>query len=467
MTDLKSYFLPFQTRWLEDKSRIKIWEKSRRIGATYTQSYEDVHDALTERVRNKPMDVWFTSADLSAAKEYINYCEFWARMFNAGCRVLGERVIDEDKNIKALSLEFDNGARINALSSNPTQFRSKGGKVVIDEFAFHKDQLSLWKAARPVITWGYPLRIISTHNGQNCLFYKFIEQCERGRLDWSHHKTPIHLAVDEGFTDKVLGRKTTAEEREKWLDNERLSCADDVTWQQEYCCIAVDEAGAFLTYELIGTCYDNCVRDFEYLNKCRNPLYIGYDIGRKKDLSEISVFEKSGSTFYYRMGITMKNTPYREQKKRLYNVLSLPAFRRCAIDSTGIGSQLAEDAAYDWGRHRIHEVIFTPKSKEEMAFDLRTAFEDGSIRIPQDEDLKNDLHSLKRIPTSTGIIKFDVERSETDGHADRFWSCALALFAGKSKRSAKPNVYGRKGGYKYHNYESVLRRQDNEHFKIF
>lgn len=72
--DTTSFFLPYQCRWLEDDSRIKIWEKSRRIGATYIQSYEDVRDALTLKVRNQPVDVWFSSADITAAKEYIQYC---------------------------------------------------------------------------------------------------------------------------------------------------------------------------------------------------------------------------------------------------------------------------------------------------------------------------------------------------------------------------------------------------------
>lgn len=31
----QKYFLPYQQRWLNDNSKVKIWEKSRRIGATY------------------------------------------------------------------------------------------------------------------------------------------------------------------------------------------------------------------------------------------------------------------------------------------------------------------------------------------------------------------------------------------------------------------------------------------------
>lgn len=440
MIEKKAFFLPYQVRWLEDNSRIKIWEKSRRIGATYVQSYEDVYDALNLKIRNKPIDVWFTSADISAAKEYINYCQYWAKMFNAGCKVNGEEVIDEDKDIKALSLTFANGARIFALSSNPTQFRSKGGKVVIDEFAFHKDQLALWRAAKPVITWGYPLRIISTHNGQGCLYYQLIKKCNEGKLNWSHHITPIQLAVKEGLVDKILGRKATEKEKSDWLENERESCNDDVTWQQEYCCVAVDEAGAFLTFELIQSCYDDCLLP---LDEITEPFYVGFDIGRKKDLSQITILEKKGSVFYYRTAETLKNMPYKDQRAVLYKYLEHPKCRHCAIDATGIGNNLAEDAQFDFGKYKVDAVMFTAKAKEELAYDLRTYFEDKNIRIPNDEALKNDLHSVKRVPTDTGIVKFDVERSETDGHADRFWSLALALFAGKTKRGGKPRVDSR------------------------
>ena len=127
-------FLKYQKKWLQDTSMVKIAAKSRRIGFTWIQAFEDVKDALTLKIRGKYVDVWFTSADLSAAKEYINYCKFWAKSTNAAFQDLGNIVIDEEKDIKALSLEFKNGARINAISSNPSAFRSKGGKVVIDEF---------------------------------------------------------------------------------------------------------------------------------------------------------------------------------------------------------------------------------------------------------------------------------------------------------------------------------------------
>ena len=150
-------FLPYQKRWLLDTARFKLSEKSRRTGFTWVQAFEDVKDANTLLVRGKPVDTWFSSANASAAVEYILYCEGWAKAVNASFEPLGEIIIDEDKDIKALSMQFKNGARINALTSNPKGFRSKGGKVVLDEFAFHENPVELWKAAKPVITWGYRL----------------------------------------------------------------------------------------------------------------------------------------------------------------------------------------------------------------------------------------------------------------------------------------------------------------------
>ena len=129
------FFLPYQLRWLNDNSKVKIWEKSRRVGATYVQSYEDVRDCVKRTVPA----VWFSSADESAAREYIDYCKIWANLFNVAAKDLGEQVLDKEKDVKAYVIAFSNGTKIHALSSNPKGFRSKGGKVVLDEFAFHNN----------------------------------------------------------------------------------------------------------------------------------------------------------------------------------------------------------------------------------------------------------------------------------------------------------------------------------------
>ncbi len=149
---LNTHLLPYQVRWLNDESRLKIWEKSRRIGATYVQAFEDVRDAA----KQGGCDVWFTSADQATAKEYMLYCAHWASVFQVVAKDLGEIALDEDKGIKVLAIEFANGKRIHALSSNPRALRGRGGKLVVDEFAHHAQGDELWRAAQAVATWGYP-----------------------------------------------------------------------------------------------------------------------------------------------------------------------------------------------------------------------------------------------------------------------------------------------------------------------
>ena len=248
----KGYFLPYQVRWIQDQSRLKIAEKSRRVGWTYVQSYEDVKDAVRA---DEPMDVWFSSADMSAAREYIRYCEQWTRVFKVAAESLGEVVIDREDDIKAFVIEFASGKRIHALSSNPTGFRSKGGKVILDEFAKHQQQDELWQAAMPTITWGFPLRIISTYNGKSNRYYRMVEDARKGNR-WRLHSTNIVQAVDEGLADKILKRKLTPQERQDWLDELRENAGDEETWQQEYMCNPVDEATAWLSWDLIEGCVD-------------------------------------------------------------------------------------------------------------------------------------------------------------------------------------------------------------------
>ena len=391
---------------------------------TYVQSYEDVLDC----VKGDVPSVWFSSADLTAAKEYIDYCVQWARALNIAAQDLGEEVIDEKKGVKAYTLEFSNGTKIHALSSNPSQFRSKGGKVVLDEYAFHERDKELWAAARPCITWGFPLRILSTHNGKSCQYFKFVDSCKKGKLKWALHSTDIFLAVKEGLADKIQKRTLTGEERKQWIQDEHDNCGDENAWQQEYCCNAIDESTAFLTYDMI----ERCERDdiFLPLDEIVNPLYIGMDIARRKHLSVIWGVETFGGVKWTRFVHTMANTKFAKQRETLYGFLEHPKFRRACIDSTGLGMQLSEEAQDKFGKFRVEQVSFTNSVKEDIAHKLYIAVEDVSFLIPSQFDIRESFHSVRKITTSSGNVRLDADEDKKSGsHADEFWAAALANHA--------------------------------------
>ncbi len=60
---------------------------------------------------------------------------------------------------------------------------------------------------------------------------------------------------------------------------------------------------------------------------------------------------------------------------------------------------------------------------------LREAMEDKRLRIPADEALRRDLHSVRAEAGPTGAPRLVAERAGTDGHADRFWALALACLS--------------------------------------
>jgi phage FluMu gp28-like protein len=429
---LGKYFLPYQARWLQDRSRLKIWKKSRRIGASYVQAYEDVRDAARDE---GAVDVWFSSADQSAALEYIRYCGMWAKVLDIGARDLGELVIDDEKDIKSYVVELANGKRINGLSSNPKAFRSKGGKLVLDEFAFHKQPEQLWKAALPVITWGFPCRIISTFNGKGNRYYRMVSAAEKAAAKeggaekkgrWSLHATPITTAVDEGLADKILGRTLTPAERQAWLDELREGAGDEETWQQEYMCNPVDEASAWLTWALIIQAeHANAGHPALYEG---GPVYVGMDIGRRRDLTVIWVIEKVGDIYWTREVIRMKNAKFAEQDAALDSVFSRYNVVRCCMDETGLGMKPVEDAKKRHGEYKVEGITFTGPIKQHLATLVKQTFEDRLARTPEERLIRDSHHAVRKMTTEAGNPRFDADRTEL-GHADEFWAHALALHA--------------------------------------
>jgi phage FluMu gp28-like protein len=432
--DIKKYFLPYQTQWLDDCALIKVWEKSRRIGATYTQAYEDVRDIVTKKeyTSGRPITrVYFSSKDEDAGKEYIEYCLRYAKVFNSVAKDAGVQVIDEETGVKTRVLDFANGGKIFALSSAPTAFNSKGGKIVWDEAALHKDQRGMWSGAQPAaVVWGYPIRILSTHKGKSTLFYRFCENTRKGKTGWSLHRVTIVDAVVMGLYDKVRGRVTTNEERAEYLENIRASCQSEDIFREDYMAEPVDATTAFIPYEMIELCESaDALRDLDELAASDNALYAGWDIGRKRDLSVIVVLEEIGNFLCTRVIQEFDRVPFRRQMDFLDKVMKLSALRRICVDQTGMGIPLTEEAQERYGKFAVEGVTFTGQTKEVLAVEARNMLEDRRVMLPDSERLRESIHSIKRIVTAAGNIRFDAERTDETGHADHFWALALAIHA--------------------------------------
>jgi phage FluMu gp28-like protein len=196
------YFLPYQRRWVEDESTLRICETSRQIGMTYA----DAHDSVLKAADiTNGKDVWISSRDEDTARLYVQHCKRWAQVLNHVAEDLGQIIIDSKRDITARVLRFPRGFSIYSLSSNPNALVGRAGHIKIDEFAVHQDQRELYSIASPCINWGGQLSIISTHRGVDTTFNQIIRSIreEGNPMGWSHHRVTIHDAVQQGIVERI------------------------------------------------------------------------------------------------------------------------------------------------------------------------------------------------------------------------------------------------------------------------
>ncbi len=67
----QAVFLPYQARWCEDRSRIKLVEKSRQVGFSWATS----NDLVAQAVRSDAKyDFWVSSRDEMQARLFLQDC---------------------------------------------------------------------------------------------------------------------------------------------------------------------------------------------------------------------------------------------------------------------------------------------------------------------------------------------------------------------------------------------------------
>lgn len=147
--------LPYQRRWGEDVSPVRVAEKSRRVGLSWGEA---AYSAL-EGSRKGGQDTWYIGYNKDMAEEFILDCAFWAKHYESAAEAMEEIAIDDEgRDILAFRIRFASGARITALSSRPSNLGGKQGRVIIDEAAFHDNLGELLKAAMALLIWAAPCR---------------------------------------------------------------------------------------------------------------------------------------------------------------------------------------------------------------------------------------------------------------------------------------------------------------------
>ena len=434
--------------------RLKRW--CRQSGKTFEETREIVEDAHARRTR------WvILSRGERQSKQNIEQAALHAQAYGAAAEVLEDTWKGEEASYKTARIDLPNGSSILGLPANPDTARGFSANVYLDEFAFQKNSRKIWAALFPIITRGYQLRITSTPQGKQNKFYEletaWSKQMADGDAAYHTSKLDIFDAVQQGL--KLVdedGQPTQPESLKEAL-------GDEDAWEQEYLVRYLDEATAFLSLDLIASCEDpelvaeplwlpGLLAGAEevhaiYLKTKQLPpsyeilgdvlrgaidaehLYLGGDIGRKRDLTVFWLFRRIDHKLDAVAVIRLRKVPFFVQQIVLHSLLAHPSMRRACLDQTGIGLQLAEGAIERFGAGTVEGIDFTIANKELLATGLKQKMEDRLLVIPAEVYLRNSFHAIKKLPTGTGHFRFDAERTDATGHADEFWACALAAHA--------------------------------------
>lgn len=235
----------------------------------------------------------------------------------------------------------------------------------------------------------------------------------------------------------------------------RAKALDKRAYDQNYECGFNDENMALLTHELISAAQRVTIPIDEQswsavsiarMFRAEGDVFIGNDIGRNRDLSVVTVLEKVGQVKRVIGMLRMGGMRMPAQQQQLAIVCRLPKFRGYEGDMTGMGVGLVEFLQDEIGMNKVRGVNFsttepisdrirsegrkgeTARVTEIMATELLGCFEDRSIEIPNDQELRDDLVKPEKITSPSGRVSIAATRDEA-GHADHFWSLALAVRA--------------------------------------
>lgn len=407
--------LDYQREDVESESRFRWNCWSRQTGKSFTKSLRRILRGL-KRGRTQI----FLSAGERQSRELMQKARQHCEALKIATDYYDHHFF-RDLSMKQLEIVLPGGVRIIGLPANPQTARGFTGDVFLDEFAMHAFDRDIWAAMFPTLLRGDgELDVASTPKGKSNMFYQL-----RSNEQFTKSMITLPDAIAQGLD----------------VDQDQIERAmgDDTLYRQEFLCEFLDEATAFLTYEQIAGCVDPSLKLYETVDELsRDPreLFIGVDIGRIRDLTVAWVLAVEHETLVTVGMFELFATPFRVQFELLKELLANRRVRRVCIDAGGLGMQLSEQAVEEFGGHRVEAVTFTNALKSQMASALRIAVESQRMRIPNDERIRNDWHSVERSITGSGQFRLSAPRRE-GSHADRFWAAALAVHAAESCGSGR------------------------------
>jgi phage FluMu gp28-like protein len=433
----------FQIEYLNISDKFSIDVKSRQIAWSFTSAV----DAIADGMIHPGNPHVFVSINLDEAREKIRYCK---AIIEAMDQPVRPRLVTDSKT----ELEFDNGSRFISHPCKPPRGKPQA-RIYLDEMAHYPNGLdrTIYTAALPATTKGDGyIRIGSSPLGAKGLFWEIVTESTRKFPGFVRRFIPW-WEVQAFCTDLAMAKQIAQE----MLTTERVRAFGTPAiqqifenmfledFQQEYECAWIDEATAWITWEVIqrnqsekhlwwhARSTDEALVMVDHVLKAMRdgriePVMVGgIDIGRSRDLTEFMLLGRSTTgQLPLRFSVSLANTKFDDQQNCLSEIIKKLPITSVLVDRNGLGMQLAENLARLTGKAQGFD--FTNPGKELLAVESRLNAEASIVPLPMDRDIAYQIHSIKKTVTAAKNNVYDTERNEKH-HADKYWAWALAQYA--------------------------------------
>ncbi len=415
-----------QREWVNDKSKFRISNKSTRIGITFTNDLEALHDALFF-----PGSVnLFVSTTEERAKEQLETIY----TFVDENRELFEGVLIGRPKGKA---SWTNGSKIFSLPNSPSGVRGipQMGSIHcrLDEFGHYlgEEDVNMYAAmVRNLTLGGGRLSTWSTPFGKRGLFYDIWRNKDRMYPDYKRHSFNWR-DCPRAKPDIVEGIKRNMH---------------PVMAKQEYENEFISIGTELFPLALIQSCQVEGI--LKSKSETGNTYCIGIDPAMGGgDYTGIHVTElipgktvDDQSRYIVRYKEKLDTSSLKMLGSRILSLVERYNPTTILIDETGLGRPLVryfhEECGLEW---LVEGIVFTNPRKDAMIMRLWSLFNDGRIEIPKDDDLLVELNGLQTTKTEGGLNKYVHVRGQ---HDDLVWSLVLASYTEEGRWSGEVYIGG-------------------------
>jgi len=403
----------YQQAWIKDQSKYKICRKARQVGMTTCLGIESLLDAI---IRDNFV-VCFVSPTQRQSSRLMRYVHKAFRKFER----INKTKIPTEK-FREEYIFFHHGSEIWSLPNNPNGIQGiDANRAVIDESG-------LFGANEGKEIIDAILGSLAAKKGQ--LYLSGKPKGKRGIL-WDYWGTDKGKLFKQYNVDWEQRAKQDPDYK-KEVEIQRGMMAKS-HFDETYGAQFLDEGVLVYTHELLET----AVKIFEDRHfiviprggtyRGENPISIGIDFAKKRNMTSIIALEKVDDKLYKLIyNQDLKKMAYNDQIDFICNLDKELRGTRITVDETGLGLPMLDVLVQRLGS-KVEGVVFSRQSKEKLVMDLQACFKDARLAIPNDEVLYDQLHSFQKDYTDQGNVVFSGKVDETDFQDDKVIALSLAV----------------------------------------